>query len=315
MKRTDFDNELSVFYSSDDNYAQHMGVSIYSLLDNNRDFEKIRVFVIDNNISKQNVSKLIEMVKEFDNTEIQFIDFAYWKTQLKLNMEWNISISSYARLFVSGMLPTELKRVIYLDCDMIICGSLEKIWNIDLQENLIGAVQDSVGAKIKDAVGIENDQPYFNAGMLLIDLENWRKQNVEEKCMTFLQKHNGRVSHHDQGVLNGVLQKKVYFLPLKYNLMTIHYMLNREKILKYFDEKAEFYSTEEINNAKEHPVIIHYTPSFTSRPWVKGCRHPFKKYYWDILERTSWSGAKQQKNTQKWYVKLSERITVMKMKG
>lgn len=117
---------MNVLYSSDDNYAQHMGVSIYSLLRHNAEFENIRLYVIDNDISPENRDKLREMVSRFPNAEIMFLPFLEWKEKLRLNMSWDISISSYARLFVGEMLPETVDRVLYADCDMIVCEPLRE---------------------------------------------------------------------------------------------------------------------------------------------------------------------------------------------
>lgn len=122
--------------------------------------------------------------------------------------------------------------------------------------------------------------------------------------MSFIEGHGGNVIHHDQGVLNGVLMGDYVNLPIKDNLMTIHYMLSREKLLNYFHEEAGFYSQEEIEAAKKAPVILHYTPSFTSRPWCRDCRHPLKALYWENLAQTPWRGAAPEKSKDKWYVKL-----------
>lgn len=81
-------------------------------------------------------------------------------------------------------------------------------------------------------------------------------------------------------------------------------MLSREKLLKYFHEEAGFYPQEEIEAAKKAPVILHYTPSFTSRPWCRDCRHPLKALYWENLAQTPWRGAAPEKSKDKWYVKL-----------
>ncbi len=297
-------NQLNIMYSSDGNYARHMGVSIFSLLENNKDFEKIRIYVIDNEISKADLSKLNESVSLFDNAEIEYISFEKQKNRLNLNMPWNISISSYARLFVGSMLPETVDKILYLDCDMIICGSLKELWSTDLGNSLLAAVQDSISTEVKNSVGVEGKSKYFNAGMILFNLEKWRKEDFEKKCLTFIESHDGNVMHHDQGVLNAVCKNQVLFLPLEYNLMTIHYMFGRSSIINYFKEEADFYSNSDIAKAKEKPKILHYTPSFTSRPWVKGCKHPLKNLYWETLNKTPWKGAKPQKNTAKWYVRL-----------
>lgn len=270
-------NTLNVIYSSDDNYAQHMGVSIYSLLDSNRDFEHINIFIVDNGIKDDNLEKLNHLENSFDNAELHFIPFEKWKKQLNLNMQWSISVSSYARLFISEMLPENIERIIYLDCDMIICKSLREMWVTDLGGAVLGAVQDSVSGSTKKAVGLNDDTSYFNAGMLLVDLIAWKNQHMGEKCLKFISDRNGSVTHHDQGVLNGVLNGSFCKLPLENNIMTIHYIFSREQILRYFGEEAPFYSEDEISSAKKNPTIIHYTPSFTSRPWVKGCKHPLKE--------------------------------------
>lgn len=297
-------NELNVLFSSDDHYAQHLGAAIQSLLENNQDFTAIRIYVIDNQISDLSKEKLCDIVRKFSNGAVFWIPFEKWKSQLQLNMTWSISVSAYARLFVAEMIPDEIDRILYLDCDMIVCDSLQNLWNTDLQGCILGAVQDSIGDSTKNAVGLLPKEPYFNSGMLLIDLAKWRNLDIGTKCVHFIAEKNGSVVHHDQGVLNGVLKNQWFHLPLQDNLMTIHFIFNRRRVMDYFGEHSEFYSENEIMDAKEHPVIIHYTPSFTSRPWCKDCKHPRKALYWENLNKTPWKGAKPEKSQDKWYVKL-----------
>lgn len=295
---------MNVMFSSDDNYAQHMGVAIYSLLEHNKDFPHIRIFLIENGIASANREKLEQIVYGFKNTSLHWVSFAEWKNQLKLDLAWPISLSAYARLFVASMVPEDISRILYLDCDMIICDSLQELWNTDLREKTLGAVQDFINDQTKASVGVLPQGKYFNAGMLLIDLEQWRKQGVEQACLKFIAEHGGNVTHHDQGVLNGVLKNDCAILPIRYNLMTIHYIFDRRRLNKYFQDHAAFYTTEEIAEAKNKPAILHFTPSFTSRPWVRTCRHPLKKLYWDTAEKTPWAGARPIKDTSKWYVRL-----------
>lgn len=297
-------NELNIIFSSDNHYAQHLGAAMQSLLQNNQDFAVVRIYVIDNEISISNKEKLCDIANKFSNAKIIWISFDEWKLRLQLNMAWSISVSSYARLFVADMLPSDIDRVLYLDCDMIVCDSLHNLWNTDLQGCVLGAVQDTISNTTKATVGLISEERYFNAGMLLIDLTEWREQSIESKCLSFIQEKNGCVVHHDQGVLNGVLRNQWFRLPLCDNLMTIHFIFNRRRVIDYFGEHADFYSENEIVNAKEHPVIMHYTPSFTSRPWCKNCKHPFRMLYWENLAQTPWKGARPEKSKEKWYVKL-----------
>ena len=297
-------DELNVLFSSDNHYAQHLGAAMQSLLENNPDFTVIRIYIIDNQISDLSKEKLCDIARKFSNGAIFWIPFEKWKSQLQLNMTWSISISSYARLFVAEMIPDEIDRILYLDCDMIVCDSLQNLWNTELRDCILGAVQDSIGDRTKNAVGLLPEEPYFNAGILLIDLAKWRNLDIGTKCVHFIAEKNGSVVHHDQGVLNGVLKNQWFRLPLCDNLMTIHFIFNRRRVMNYFGEHSEFYSENEIMDAKEYPVIIHYTPSFTSRPWCKDCKHPWRALYWENLNQTPWKGAKPEKSKDKWYVRL-----------
>ena len=295
---------MNILFSSDNNYAQHLGVAIYSLLYHNKWCEHIVIYIIDNQIEPSNKQKLENVVSFFENSEIRWIPFDEWKSQLTLSMSWPISISSYARLFVGSMLPANIDRVLYLDSDMVINASLYDLWHYDLDNKVLAAVQDSIPDRVKNAVEVPATKFYFNAGLLLINLHRWREDGIEQQCLNYIAEKEGSVLHHDQGVLNHVLQDCWHKLPLKYNVMTINYILNRKRILNYYGEHASFYELEEIESAKKNPVIIHYTPSFTSHPWEKNCAHPLKYLYWSFLEKTPWQGAKVMPNLQSWKVKF-----------
>lgn len=296
--------QLRVLFSSDDNYAQHLGAAVYSLAAHNGAFEEIQIYVIDNDISAENRKKLETVSNQFPNSKIMWLPFAAWKAKLNLNMAWNISLSAYARLFLAEILPNDVDQILYMDCDMIVCDSLMTLWNVDLQGKILGAVQDDIGDSTKLAVGLSPQEPYFNSGLLLVNLAEWRAQNIGEACLDFINKHEGNVIHHDQGVLNGVLKDKWYRLPVECNLMTIHYVFNLDQINRYYEDHAVFYTAAELKHAKQNPVVLHYTPSFTPRPWVRGCAHPHARKYWDALQNTPWTGATPEADHDKWYVKL-----------
>lgn len=296
------ESNLNIIYSSDDNYCIYMGVSILSVLENNKNFNSINVYIIDNNINDVNKSKLKELVELYQRN-ILFIDFEKYKKYLNLNMQWQISISSYARLFVASMLPENVDKVLYFDCDTLIDDSLNELWNQDINDFYVAGVCDTVPSNTKQAIGLNNTDFYINAGMLLINLKKWRKDNLEKELLNFIDKHNGNVIHHDQGVINGVIKNKK-ILPLKYNLMTSYLMMSRDDIINFYKVEDSFYSQEQIDEAIKNPVYIHYTPGFTTRPWVKGCKHPYVDLYWKYLKLTPWKDFKPIKNNEKFHVKM-----------
>lgn len=295
---------MNILFSSDDNYARHMGVAIISILQHNRDVERIRFYVINNQITLSNLEKLEMVVNEYDNAEISFIPFKYIEKHLHLSLSWPISLSSYARLFVGELLPVEVDRVLYLDCDVVVNGPLRDLWDNDLHGNCIGAIQDTIPSRTKVSIGMLPKQPYFNAGILLIDLKQWREDNIGKKCLNFIESYNGRVTHHDQGVLNGVLNGQWKRLPLKYNVMTIHYMMSQSNICRYYKDESPFYDAFERNEAIKNPIIIHFTPSFTSRPWEEKCCHPMQDCYSRVLAISPWRGSSLLRDKNPWYVRL-----------
>lgn len=289
---------MNIVYSSDDNYAQHTGVSIISLLENNKHFNEINIYIVDNDIKNENKIKLNNIANRYKR-KITYIDFKKYKEKLKLNMEWDISISSYARLFLTSMLPESIERVLYFDCDSVINQSLDELWNENIDNYYIAAVQDTVSNSIKKSIGMDKTEKYINAGMLLINLKKMRENNIEKKFLEFIDKYNGNVIHHDQGVINGVLHGHIKIISPKFNFMTVLYTMSRDELIKYYNIQEDFYSVEEIENGKERSVFIHFTPGFTTRPWVKGCTHPFKELYWNYLRMTPWNGVKLEEDKRK----------------
>lgn len=296
--------EMNILFSSDDNYAQHLGVAMYSLMIHNKKAKKLNFFVVDNHISEDNLSKLKQVIEGFCNSTINFIPFDSYAKELQLDMPWPISMSAYARLFAADLLPKDMERVLYLDCDMVINHDLTELWEYELGDYCIGAVQDQVSPNVKEAVGMNPRSPYFNSGMLLVELKKWREHNVCSRAMEYIKKHQGRVIHHDQGVLNGIFCDNWLRLPLKYNVMTVHYLMSLPKIRHFYKDPSFFYSNQEADSARFFPFILHYTPSFTSRPWEENCLHPLRSLYSIILARTSWHNDSQFKDSAPWYIKI-----------
>jgi lipopolysaccharide biosynthesis glycosyltransferase len=279
---------LRVVYSSDNNYAQHVGVSMTSLFQNNKEFNDINIYLIENNISIENKNNL-KLISEKYNRKIMFIDFNGFSNKLKLNIGNSISINSYARLFLSSVIEMNVDKVIYLDSDSVINKSLYELWNTDISEFYAAGVLDTVSENTKLRINIDPKSAYINAGMLLINLKKWREEDIEKRFIEFINAHNGEVFHHDQGTINGVLHEKFLILHPKYNAMTTYYTMSRHEIMQYYGLK-DYYSYSELVEATKNPVFIHFTPAFVNRPWIKGCKHPLAAIYREYLDMTPWRG-------------------------
>jgi len=185
------------------------------------------------------------------------------------------SLSQYARLFVSSILPNNLSRVLYLDCDTIINKSIKELWNIELGGKTIAAMMDAFSKHYRPNIGLQKNDIMFNSGVMLIDLNKWKQKKIEKQLLNFIAEKQGKVQQGDQGALNAILSKDTFCLEPKFNSVTIFYDFSYREMLIY-RKPVNFYSEKVISEAIEDPAIIHFTTSFLSlRPWVMNCTHKY----------------------------------------
>lgn len=265
---------MNILYSTDENYVRHCATSINSLLDNNKEFVEINIYIIVNNVSENSKKKINDIVKKY-NRRVEFLNLESFCQNFDKNNEY--SMSYYARLFISN-LSTNVEKILYIDCDTVINGSLEELMNIDISEYYLGAVQDSIQSQKMKFIEKDKEYRYINSGVLLINLKKFRDDNIEEKFLKFIEKYCGNVPHHDQGILNGVCGDKILYLKPKYNLMPEMIYMNSKQIKRLYGLKY-YYDDKELQEARESPIIIHFLTKWYNRPWYKKCTHPMKDLY------------------------------------
>lgn len=274
--------KLNVLYSTDSNYATHAAASIYSLLYNNKSFDEIDVYIIDDNISEDVKNKFGELVSGFPNAKLIFYPFEKLQPKLKIKETW-FAMVGYARLMLSEI--TDEDKILYIDCDTIVNRSLEELWNTDMSGYCVAGVQDNPALYALEAVGMNRNDRYINSGVMLINLKLWKEKKVEEKIIQMIKEHNGFVLHHDQGIINGVCKNSIKILPPKYNTMSQFFSLKAKQIKSLYDIN-NYYTQEDLDEAVSNPVIVHYINKFFNRPWIKSCSHPMKNLYIEYLEKT-----------------------------
>ena len=104
---------------------------------------------------------------------------------------------------------------------------------------------------------------YYNSGVMLIDLDQWRRTNAKSKFESVIKRHSGKVPYVDQGVLNEAYKDQILCLPAKYNVYTEYYDFTYDEVNQYRADR-NVYSKEEIEEAKCDPVVVHFVSSFLS---------------------------------------------------
>ena len=280
-------DEIIIVYSSDDKFAHVMGVSLVSVFENNQDASEIIVFILDDKISSLNKNKLISVFNKY-NSKYHFIDVSQLIIpDFIISNRW--PKSAIIRLYISNLLPNSVSRILYLDCDTIINQSLKELWNIDMDNKIIAGVNDCVGNGYKKNLGININSPYINSGVLLIDLNRFRRFDCEAKINSFMSKYGKVIRYPDQDIINGIFEGNILVLEPRYNAMTIFYDFTYMDMLKY-RKPSFFYTRDQIEAALLKPSIIHFTSSFLSvRPWVKGSKHPQLSKYLRYKKLSPWS--------------------------
>lgn len=278
---------MNIVYSSDENYAQHMCVSMVSVMENAPN-EEIAFYIFDNGIKSETKDILKEICETYGQT-VCFIDFGEMAEHLVQQIDCPISISTYARLFVPEMLPGTCKRVIYLDCDTVVCKNIRSLWEVDLEKCYVGGVLDTLATANKTKIGLSSEDDYINAGVLLIDVEQLRLNNIQQCFTDYIREKNGKVFYQDQGVINTVLNKMKKVIAPRFNTMTPMLTSSYQRFIAQSGLES-YYSEEEINDAVNNTVILHFTPEYVGRVWEKKCLHPRKQEYYRYLDLTPWKG-------------------------
>ena len=276
---------MNILYASDDNYAEIAAISIVSLLENNRDAGGIRIFILDNGLSEESKSRLSGMVGKYSQ-EIVFIPIPDIEALVGAKLYvgcWALPI--FARLFAASWLPADVDKIIYLDCDTLVRGSLAPLWDVNMDGYLIGGCEDGIDVAHKKEVFLEETDIYINSGMMLINLKAWRDEGAEKKYIDFLLKHNGSLFYPDQDVVNVVSNGRIKLVPPKFNSMPFYFVYNPELLLDA--NITDYYSQAELNEARDSPVTVHFAGA-GRKPWVNGSENVYKGEYMQYRGMTPW---------------------------
>lgn len=253
---------IDIIFSSDNNYAQHLGVALCSIFENKSNRYLINIYVIDGGISTENKSKL----KILENKYSFIINYLYLKTEdyQDLYISDHISQATYYRILIPELLDKKINKILYLDCDLIVLGDIIDLFEINIYDYSVAAVEEQL-KDIKIKLGMSDSTPYFNAGVMLINLIKWRELNISKITLNLVRNKPEILTFWDQDALNVTLADKCIVLDRRFNLLNSGYK-----------------NISNINN----PVIIHFSSSV--KPWLFNGRNPFDDKYFYYLNITPW---------------------------
>ena len=219
-------NDIPIFFAVDNGYIPFLAVSLQSLIDNSNENNNYNIKILYTDISDENIGKILKYERE--NVKIEFVNLTEYikKVQDKLYTRDYYSKTTYFRLFLPDLYP-EYDKVLYLDSDIVILDDIANLYNIDMGDNLVAGVPDDViqtfevfQTYVEKVVGVADYRNYFNAGILLMNLDELRKFNFQEKFLYSLDKIKFSVAQ-DQDYLNRLCKGRVKIIDKVWNKMPI----------------------------------------------------------------------------------------------
>lgn len=280
-------NELNVLYACDENYATFAGVSMTSLFANNRDIEKIVVYLVLDHVSGENKRRYRQLAEEYGR-EAVLLDAAEIVEKIKaLNIPmYRGSYTTNFRLFFPEYIRPDVEKLLYLDCDTLVVGSLRPLLEDvcrDMGENCMAMAHESANLRSRRFLPFTS---IHNAGVIMFDVENWQKGRWTDKLLYHIKHVRARYPAPDQDLLNVVCADAILRLPPEYNLQTIHRAVPDD--IYYREASPTFYKPEELAYARAHPVILHTYRFLGQFPWHKDSMHPDTELFDSYLKKSLW---------------------------
>ena len=271
-------NTINILCATDENYAAYCGIMLTSLFENNKN-NSLEIFLLADQLSVNSKDKFRQLSDKYKTTINLITPSSDLYSNFPVRPGDHVTKAAYYRISCGELLPEEIKKVIYLDCDIIVNSDLKDLWEISLESNLFGAVIDSYFFQAKDRLNLNS---YFNSGVLVIDVDKFRKENINSKCLETLREDPEKIKMHDQDLLNIVAQNRVFQLSPRFNMMSA--FLRKEHLTTYFSvsmqNKVRSYSNQ------PESLILHY--EYFPKPWQKGALipHPFE-HVWNKYKNLS----------------------------
>ncbi len=291
---------MDILYTLNENYVRHLAASMCSLCDNNRKAESITFHIISCGITDESKKKITEMAENYKRT-VSFYEIGDVRNKIDGNVDTKgFDVSVLARLFAGSCLPESVKRVIYLDCDTIITDSILPFYNVDMDNCVLAGVPEPVITKSRRPIlDMSASHDYYNAGVLLFDLELWRKENCENLVISYFLDNMEKLIANDQDAINACFKGRIKTVAPKYNYASYN-LYYPYKLLKKLSGEAPYVSKEAYDDSNAHPAIVHYLGE--ERPWRAGNTHPYTPHYKKYLSMTDWKDTPDEQGWKMYFI-------------
>lgn len=270
---------MNIALCADEKYAFPCGVCVTSILENNKN-EECNIYILTEGLKHETIEKFQNLGNIYNQkVTIINIDSDQFKG-LKVSSRFPRSI--YFRFMLPRLIHNEAK-VLYFDCDIIVTNKLKELWDSDITNYACGVVEDQRSDDIRVQNNLGLYKTYFNSGVLLMNLEYWRKNNTASRLTEYIYNNADKCVFPDQDALNYILCDEVLYLEYRYNYQEL--MMQKKE--ECFLHKSKWHNLLEDG---ELPTIIHYNGWV--KPWVLTCEHKLKEEWLKYKNISPWKNTK-----------------------
>lgn len=245
---------LRIIYASDDNYAPLTAISAVSLLKHNPGAE---IILLGYQLKDKSIATVETRVRKHGGV-FRYLDASPAVGKLvEIGATSYISYAVYCRIFIPELMAEDHGKVLYLDCDTLVAGPLDELFDTNLQGQPLALAPDAVHPAYKRVISLPPDKPYFNTGVVLIDLDSWRGHHCTERLLEELAHPHGRNPLGDQDIIVRTLNDEIKNLPRRWNFLSQYFFLH----------------------TNESPAIYHFSGNTLGRPWFSSSKHPMRATY------------------------------------
>ena len=308
---------MNIVFATSDLYSTLALVTIKSLLSENTDADEINIFYIGDGVSEEHKNDLSNVVAEYGRS-IEFIPLPEDLLEMKGSNRNGQVVFSYC--FFQDILPQSVEKVLLLEGDTIVTGSLAEYYDTDISDYYIAAADDIQSKYYKKKLGMNPESPYVNCGIVLYNLKKWREDGISAKIRSVLESGEHMFYYDVQDVINYTLEGGIKVLPPRFNCTTAIFLFDYKNMLRY-RRPSSCCSLEDFENGKRDPVVVHFTKNqiIQPRPWIENCEHPYAEQYIRIKNETvladlplwNYSPEKLNKFAHFMYTKVSKSLTAL----
>ncbi|NJL60567.1 MAG: glycosyltransferase family 8 protein [Methylacidiphilales bacterium] len=255
---------MEILFCFDERYEQHFGVSVTSLLINNFG-EVSKIHIIIDKLSDNLKQKLDEISQNYK------VEVCIYKINIEefygLKVTAHASAANYFRLLAADVLPNTLNKILYLDSDLVVNSSVDELFNLDITNYPVAACGGKA-ITTKQRLQLQGNY-YFNSGVMLINLDYWRREEIGLKAIEFIRNYPEMIKYWDQDALNKIIDGNYINLDSRWNSL------------------VDAYSNQ--SQVNQESVIIHFVGSL--KPWQVWCMDTQKELYWTYLKKSMWASS------------------------